>query len=164
MILWNNPLDPLPPARLKAEQIDVSGDGLISGKTGCDMYFQIKPKDTEEAKQAQFSATHCQVTFEGPSKPSIKFRTGENNVVNCCWMAYLPGAYKIIIRYAGDQIEGSPFVCNIEESENGLEMLEKQLSKIVCSGPGLQTGLVNESNEVRVNEVNGRFFSLKKTF
>lgn len=153
MILWNNPLDPIPPARLKSDQIDCSGDGLIGGKTGTEMFFQIKPKESELSDQ--FSCQNCQVTFEGPSKPMIKFRTGENNVVNCCWMAYLPGAYKIIIRYAGNQIAGSPFSCIVEESENGSEMLEKQLTKIVCSGPALQKGLVNESNEVRVNEVNG---------
>lgn len=96
-----------------------------------------------------------QVTFEGPSKPDIRFRTGENNVVNCSWMAYLPGSYKIIIRYGGDEIAGSPFACTITESEKGLQILEKQLAKINCAGPGLQCGLVNEPNEVRVNEVNG---------
>ena len=61
MILWNNPL----PTRLKADEVDVSGDGLISGKTGEDMFFQIKPKHTAEENEAQFSATNCQVTFEG---------------------------------------------------------------------------------------------------
>ena len=76
-------------------------------------------------------------------------------MVNCSWMAYLPGAYKIIIRYGGDEIAGSPFACQITESEAGLQILEKQLAKINCTGPGLQCGLVNEPNEVRVNEVNG---------
>lgn len=65
MILWNNPPPTQQQNRLKADQVDVSGEGLISGKTGCNMFFQIKPKDNEEAKQAQFSATNCQVTFEG---------------------------------------------------------------------------------------------------
>ena len=187
MILWSNPA---PLGHLRADQVDVSGDGLISGKTGCHLYFQIRPKDTEDARQAQFSATHCQVsrtaitsnvtdaslccpsrltggfpphplllttqvTFEGPSKPDIRFRTGENNVVNCSWMAYLPGSYKIIIRYGGDEIAGSPFACSITESEKGLQILERQLAKINCTGAGLQFGLVNEPNEVRVNEVNG---------
>lgn len=64
MILWNNP----PPlGHLRADQVDVSGDGLFCGKTGCHLYFQIRPKDTEEARQAQFSATQCQVSSPGAS-------------------------------------------------------------------------------------------------
>lgn len=80
-------------------------------------------------------------------------------MVNCSWMAYLPGSYKIIIRYGGEEIEGSPFTCSITESEQGLQILERQLAKINCTGQGLQFGLVNEPNEVRVNEVNGNYHS-----
>lgn len=66
MILWNNPL---PSTHLKADQVEVTGDGLIKGEIGCNMYFQIKPKATEgEESQGQFSATSCQVTFEGKLK------------------------------------------------------------------------------------------------
>lgn len=99
--------------------------------------------------------------IKGPSKPEIKFRTGENNIVHCCWTVNLPGQYKIIILYGGDQIEGSPFICNVIESENASQILEKQLAKINCTGPGLQIGLVNEPNEVRVNEVNGNYNYIK---
>lgn len=71
-------------------------------------------------------------------------------------MAFLPGEYKIIIRYADEQITGSPFICQVtENSEKSIQIQEKQLAKIRCTGPGLENGLVNQPNEVRVNEVNG---------
>lgn len=70
-------------------------------------------------------------------------------------MIILKGQYKITIKYNGEQVNGSPFTCNVGGSTSGQQLQAQQLAKIVCSGAGLHYGRVSELNQVRVNEVNG---------
>jgi hypothetical protein len=135
--------------------VQVLGDGLSNGHCGDELQFQIKPKSP--TPQSTFSATSCQVTFEGPSKPEIRFENAPDNTVNCAWLPKLPGQYKVTIRYNGEQVSGSPFTCHVSGSSTGEQLQAQQLAKIVCSGPGLHAGRVSDLNQVRVNEVNGEF-------
>lgn len=85
MIFWRPPV----PTRIKANQVQVYGSGLSGGQSGDELHFQIK--SNLSANQSQFNATSCQVTFEGPSKPEIRFETSPDNTVSCAWLPKLPG-------------------------------------------------------------------------
>lgn len=86
MIFWRPPA----PVRVRANQVQVLGEGLRNGQCGDELHFQIKSQAGQNS-QSQFSATSCQVTFEGPSKPEIRFETAPDNTVNCAWLPKLSG-------------------------------------------------------------------------
>uniref|UniRef100_T1K6K2 Uncharacterized protein n=1 Tax=Tetranychus urticae TaxID=32264 RepID=T1K6K2_TETUR len=129
-----------------AAQVTVNGSGLSSGTVGEPCSFSIYAPS-----KATFAPTSCSVAFEGPSKPDIKFCSSPTHV-ECSWCPSLPGVYKVFVRYLGEEIPGSPFLCKID---GGLSVGRGHLRKIHCTGRGLTDGRVNRDNEVTIAEVAG---------
>lgn len=131
---------------VSAAQVTVNGSGLSSGTVGETCSFSIYAPSAQK-----FAPTNCSVAFEGPSKPEIKFLTTQSQV-ECSWCPSLPGVYKVFVRYMGQDIPGSPFLCKIE---GGLSVGRNHLRRIRCSGRGLNSPRVNHDNEVRIDEIAG---------
>ncbi|KAI1283174.1 Filamin-A [Halotydeus destructor] len=123
--------------------VNANGDGLEKGVAGEMANFSIYSIPGKE----KFVQTNCSVAFEGPSKPEIKF-TSKDMTVNCDWCPKLPGSYKIYVRYEGNEIKGSPFMCKVTGGE---AIVEQQIKKVKVGGNALTNGRTKLTNEITID-------------
>lgn len=93
-------------AEVQSSQIKVSGPGLTEGTTGnrCMIYLSGAP-----IAELEKGLTH---SVDGPKKFELMFdfeKENADNQLEAYYVPLMPGDYKIVIRFNGRQIPGSPF-------------------------------------------------------
>lgn len=110
--------------------------------------------------ESHFDVTQLQVGFEGPSQPEVKLVTRKNKNVDVTFIPEVGGDYKIHIKYKGEYIFKSPFLCKIIGSSR------TKLGKLTCSGD-TQKGRIGVKNSIIIDgrqlSVNGEEINFKKT-
>jgi len=91
-----------------------------------------------------FDVTELRVGFEGPSQPELKLVTRKNRNVDVTFVPWVGGDYKIHIKYKGDYIYNSPFLCKI------IGDVRASVKKMVCSG-NIKQGSVGSENSILID-------------
>ena len=101
----------------KPEKVRAAGPGLQDGYIGQEGNFTI---ETEEAGSGKLS-----VNVEGPKggfKINLNRHPEQERTILACYNPQNSGVYVVSIKWAGEEVPGSPFTVNIEsEEEKGLE-------------------------------------------
>lgn len=146
MLFWK-PKSPTSATPISPSEITVNGCGLSSGTVGEHSTFSI----FAPSKSLSFDPSSCSVAFEGPSKPEIRF-TATRSQVECQWCPLLPGSYKVFVRYQGEEIPGSPFMCQVD---GGYSIGRSHLQRIRCNGSGLTSPRARKDNHILIDQVAG---------
>jgi len=142
-ILYNN--DPIQGSpfkfyvdNLKSGAVTACGPGLTHGIAGEPANFTIYTKGA--------GAGGLQVAIEGPSKAEITCHDNKDGTVNVSYLPPAPGEYKILVKFAGRDVKGSPFTAKItgegrkrshisvgHSSEVSLKVQEKDIKSLNAS-------------------------------
>jgi len=88
-----------------AGKVSAFGPGLSAGLAGHPSSFTVVTKDAGPGGLG--------VAIEGPSKVEILPKDNKDGTVSISYTPKLPGEYKIVVKYAGQVIEGAPFFAKI---------------------------------------------------
>ncbi|XP_015782662.1 filamin-A isoform X2 [Tetranychus urticae] len=91
--------------RLSSGAVTAAGPGLTHGIAGEPSDFTIYTKGAGNGG--------LQVAVEGPSKADIQYVDNSDSTVSVSYLPILPGEYKIVVKFAGRHIKGSPFTAKI---------------------------------------------------
>lgn len=91
--------------RVSSGAVTAAGPGLTHGIAGEPCDFTIYTKGA--------GGGGLQVAIEGPSKAEIQCVDNSDSTVSVSYLPILPGEYKIIAKFAGRHIKGSPFSAKI---------------------------------------------------
>ena len=86
------------------------GTGLISGRTNVTNEFTVY---TERGGIHGLS-----VSVDGPSKAAIQTNTDREGSVKCSWVPTVAGDYRIIVKYDGISVKGSPFAVHVRGTDS----------------------------------------------
>lgn len=118
------------PSRCKAY-----GQGLEHGITNKINRFTV---DTKEAGKGGLS-----LFIEGPTEVVVKCTDNRDGTCEVEYQANEPGEYDVIIKFAEENIPGSPFLVVVEEQTDP--------SKVKVYGPGIEHGEVKEDVPTHIN-------------
>lgn len=147
--------------KLTSGAVTASGPGLTHGIAGEPCNFTIYTRGA--------GAGGLQVAIEGPSKAEITCHDNKDGTVSVQYLPPSPGEYKIIVKFSGRNIQGSPFISKItgegrrrtqisvgHSSEVSLKVSEKDiknLSATIMAPSGLEeVKFENGSNFLQFNE------------
>jgi len=85
--------------------VTVFGSGLVGGLSGQEENFTVVAKSG--------TAKDITIAIDGPSKVDVVRKENSDGSVQFKYMPMTPGAYNINIKYKGQNIKGSPFVCKV---------------------------------------------------
>ena len=123
---------------MSGSEITAFGPGLTHGTAGEACYFTVNTKNCGPGG--------LQVAIEGTSRTEIMCHDNKDGTVGVNYVPETPGEYKIIVRFAGQEIKGSPFTSVItgeskkrmhvsvgSQSEVSLKIAEKDLRNLTAT-------------------------------
>ncbi|KAF6019536.1 FLNB [Bugula neritina] len=111
-----------------AEEIEVFGEGLTSGEVGKPVSFTLRAVNVEVDK--------LQVDINGPSKPTVTYRTISSSECQVTYAPLIVGMYSIDMAYDGKPVARSPYKTEVKASS--------LVSKVKIYGDGLTHGVVGK--------------------
>jgi len=137
------------------------GPGLISGRTNTANDFTVYTN--------RGGCHGLSVGIDGPSRSEIKYHDNHDGTVKVTYIPSLPGEYKLVIKYDGLNVGGSPYTVRIrgEEPYNYTSSRSSidthsyagqtyggSAARVRVSGRGLFSGICNVQNEIVVDVKN----------
>ncbi|KAI1280614.1 Filamin-A [Halotydeus destructor] len=86
------------------------GAGLVSGRTDTANEFTVY------TQRSGFGG--LSVGVDGPSKADIRYTDNHDGTVKVIYTPYTPGEYKVIVRYDGINVKGSPYTVRIRGDDS----------------------------------------------
>jgi len=131
-----------------AARVQVSGDGLLQGKTHVNNRFKI---NTKTAGYGGLS-----LSIEGPSKAEIDCKDNDDGTLDVDYKPTEPGFYVINIKFADAHVPGSPFQVPIsgEGSEKMTENIKRMREAVPVTEVGSQCRLTFKMPGISINDLN----------
>lgn len=130
-----------------AARVQVSGDGLIQGKTHINNGFKI---NTKSAGYGGLS-----LSIEGPSKAEIDCKDNDDGTLDVDYKPTEPGFYIINIKFADAHVPGSPFQVPIsgEGSEKMTENIKRMREAVPVTEVGSQCRLTFKMPGISIHDL-----------
>ena len=130
-----------------AARVQVSGDGLIQGKTHINNGFKI---NTKSAGYGGLS-----LSIEGPSKAEIDCKDNDDGTLDVNYKPTEPGFYIINIKFADAHVPGSPFQVPIsgEGSEKMTENIKRMREAVPVTEVGSQCRLTFKMPGISIHDL-----------
>lgn len=136
------------------------GPGLISGRANMINEFTVFTNRT--------GYHGLSVAIDGPSRADIKYNDNHDGTVKVTYYPSAPGEYRVTIKFDGIELRGSPYRVTVRGDDTGFNYSSSRLSydtnrhsptstgftsasKVLVSGRGLYSGIVNVQNEIMVD-------------
>jgi len=107
------------------------GPGLCTGTAGQSTFFTVVTKDAGPGGLG--------LAIEGPSKAEIQCKDNKDGTATITYTPVVPGDYKIVVKFAGQLIQGAPFVAKIAPSEFTQQSLQQSSSSTSSSQRSMTT-------------------------
>lgn len=93
-----------------ANKVKTSGDALKEGKINITNEFFV---DTRHAGQGKLG-----LSMQGPSKAEVKCSNTPDGIIRVTYTATQTGSYTVNVRYAGEEVPGSPFTVKLSKPKS----------------------------------------------
>jgi len=127
------------------ERVKAYGPGLESGRAGVPTEFTVNAVDAGSGALA--------LSVDGPAKVKMNCAENPDGTYQVTYNPMVAGDYQISIRFAGEQIKGSPYHVKIYPTEEAYET-RGDASKCTSRGAGLHTAVIGQPNTFTVNASN----------